>query len=92
MLERSWQPTGHQYKVSSAIDKLPDYDSRTGAHFWLVLSCYQILQPELTEDPTHTPMLDIENLVNISPIFCFFCEEVYSKRLSFRRCPGHPDD
>jgi hypothetical protein len=87
---RQWATTGDQQRVdpSMLVDRLPDFDPRTGDHLWMVMSGYRVV-PEQWHEPTHTPMLDAENLLTITVPFCYYCEQAWSERLATRRCRGH---
>lgn len=92
MVEREWVDTGAYQHINPSgmdLDRIPDFDPRTGDHFWMVSTGYKV-NPELFDDETHTPILDRENLVTITGAFCFHCEQLYSKRLASRRCKGSP--
>lgn len=41
-----------------------------------------------TFDPEHPVSLDMENLVMIAGVGCFYCERAYEPRLLHRRCTG----
>ena len=89
---RAWRSTGHKAYVdpeAMALDRLPAYDSRSGDHLWLVMTSYRVV-PALWTDPTHTPQLDQENLVSITPPFCYHCEQAYTPLIGSRRCKGEP--
>ncbi len=90
MDERQWRSTGHHVEANQGVYRIPPFDDRTRAHFWMVLTGYRVV-PEMWDDPTATPILDSENLVTVSPPFCYYCEEPYSTRLGHRRCTGDPE-
>jgi hypothetical protein len=87
--ERAWQSTGFSQHAPGDVDRIPEFDSRTGDHLWIVITSYRV-NPALMSDPTHTPMLDTENLVSVTGPGCFYCEQPYSPRLGSRRCKGRP--
>ena len=89
MVEREWVNTGDQVLVENPPDNIPDYDPRSGAHLWAVFTMYRV-DPAQWSDPTHTPMLDRENLLTVQGPGCFYCEQVYSPRVASRRCKGQP--
>lgn len=70
------------------VDRIPDYDPRSGEHYWTMFAVYRI-SPETmgTDGPV---LLDRENLVHLGSRGCFHCEQAYSPRLLHRRCPGQP--
>lgn len=90
MVERRIVSTGHTIQVDP-VDRIPDYDPRTGNHLWIVTSVYQVdPQQWRSDDPTVTPMLDHENLLSVAGPGCFYCEQVYTPLLATRRCKGEP--
>lgn len=87
--ERRWTGAG-QYAVDGAqLDRTPEFDPRTGEHLWIWIVVFRA-QPQLIGDPTHTPILDMENLLSVSGPGCLYCEQDYSARLAARRCKGRP--
>lgn len=82
--------TGQTIRVDP-VDRVPDYDPRSGDHLWIVTTAYQV-DPEhwRSPDPTVTPMLDHENLLSVAGPGCFYCEQVYTPQLAKRRCKGEP--
>lgn len=85
MVERAWVWSGHVVQVDGEIDRIPDYDPRTGEHLWVVTPVFRI-NPKLLTDLTNVPYLDQENLIYISPVFCYWCEQRFAPRLLHRRC------
>ena len=90
-IPRQWKTTGHQQLVDPAthIDRIPDFDPRTGDHLWIVITSYEVV-PQQWKDPTHTPMLDTENLLSIVGPACYHCEQAWTPLLATRRCKGRP--
>lgn len=88
MAQREVVSTGFVQKVNP-VNRTPDYDPRTAEHLWVVITCYQI-DPERwnSDDPTVIPILDVENLLSVTGVGCYYCEEYYTPRLGRRRCPG----
>jgi hypothetical protein len=88
--QREWVATGEQQRVdqTALVDRMPDFNPRTGDHLWMVATCYRVV-PEQWQDATHTPMLDSENLLSITVPGCYHCEKPWSPRLASRRCVGH---
>lgn len=84
---REWVSTGHTERVDP-VDRVPEFDPRTGEHLWIVGTTYRV-NPAEWFDPTHTPMLDRENLLLVSPPGCWHCEQIYTPQLAKRRCRGH---
>lgn len=89
---RAWQPTGHTVRVDNPyeIDRIPEFDPRSGNHFWIVTQAHQV-DPAKFADPTHTPILDQETLVSVAGPGCYHCEKPYTPLLATRRCKGGPD-
>lgn len=85
MADRQWISTGHVVESPGEVDRIPDYDPRTGAHLWVVAPMFRI-NAELLDDMTNVPHLDQENLIYISPVFCYWCEQPFARRLLTRRC------
>lgn len=81
--------TGFKQKVDSQLFKIPDFDPRSGNHFWVMNMSYKV-DPTKWEDPDNVPLFDLENLVAVAGPGCFYCEQLYSDRLAKRRCPGDP--
>ena len=84
-MPREWNTTGFQQEVGSDIDRIPEFDERTGDHLWSVMSMYRV-QPAMWQDPTATPHLDAENLLTVQGPFCYYCEKPYTSLLATRRC------
>lgn len=82
--DRQWRSTGHTQHVPGDVDRVPEFDPRTGDHLWTIISMYR-WQPG-----TETPMLDTENLLTIQGPACYHCEQPYTQRLASRRCKGRP--
>jgi hypothetical protein len=85
---RAWAGTGQSVRVDEFADRLPAFDPRTGDHLWIVSTTYRV-DPAQWADPTHTPILDTENLLLVSPPGCWHCEQLYTPQLAKRRCRGH---
>lgn len=78
-----------QYIAAGGVDRIPDYDPRSGEHFWTLFAMYRV-DPMAVSRSTGPVHLDTENLVHLGAMGCYFCEEPYSPRLLHRRCPGEP--
>lgn len=79
-----WVPQEMLVAVDGNVDRVPDFDPRTGEHLWTWGVLFRAT-PGVEE-----PMLDAENLLRIAGIGCYYCERVYGERLAQRRCPGRP--
>lgn len=64
---------------------LPERDE----HAWMALAVYRLSAETLRAQAGDQLHLDRENLATIE-IGCYVCEQPYSERLSYRRCPGEP--
>jgi hypothetical protein len=77
--------TGFTERIDNFEDKIPEFDPRSGDHFWIVITTYKV-------DPNNflagESLLDHESLVGVSVPGCYFCEEVYTPRMLHRRCIG----
>jgi hypothetical protein len=80
--------TGVQYDSARAREDLLAPE-REGEHVWIVTAVYRVSPAQVEALEAHTEHLDAENLAMVMT-GCFFCEQPYSKRLTFRRCPGEP--
>jgi hypothetical protein len=80
-----WKSTGARIEVPAGrLPGVPPFDPRTGSHLWTWVALYRA-------SPTaELPMLDVENLLTVEGIGCYYCEDVYSPRLASRRCKGKP--
>lgn len=79
---------GFQYELSGLVDKIPEYDPRSGDHYWIVSIMYKV-DPTIWQSDSKV-LFDQENLVLTAGPGCFFCEQPYSKYLATRRCKGNP--
>jgi hypothetical protein len=79
--------------AEGGVDRIPDFDPRTGDHFWFMPVGYRVADPRRFYDPDPAdgpPLLDQESICLVSGIGCYYCEEMWSPRLERRRCPGEP--
>ncbi|MEU4750022.1 hypothetical protein AB0F93_03440 [Micromonospora tulbaghiae] len=74
------------------VDRVPEYDPRSGDHLWTVTCAYRVDPERFTGERAGDgpALLDLENLLLTAGPGCFFCEQTWSPRLARRRCPGHP--
>lgn len=79
--------TDNYHRARGGFDRIPKYDPRSAEHLWIVATLYRVVPPDSREDagPTY---LDSENLVHVSPVGCYHCEQAYAPNLRRRRCPG----
>ena len=82
-----------QFEHVSTENKIPDFDTRTGDHFWSVMVAFAIRDPEKMIREGEQALLDHENIVQVTPIACMYCAVAYSPRTKLRRCTNKiPDD
>lgn len=58
-------------------------------HVWIAAAVFRVTPESLREQGPRAVNMDRENLATIE-VGCFVCEQPYSDRLSYRRCPGDP--
>lgn len=85
MTPKQWQGSGHDFEVVEQVDRIPEFDPRSGEHIWTIMTAYRWGGPDVER-----PTLDLENLLLIVGPACHFCEQAYSRGLATRRCKGHP--
>jgi hypothetical protein len=78
-----WQSTGAQHEVPGTVDRIPDFDPRSGDHLWTIITMYRWGGPTVER-----PTLDNENLLSVMGPGCYYCEQPWSERLAQRRCKG----
>ena len=64
---------------------LPEHDE----HVWIATAIYRMAPTTLRGATGGQLNLDIENFVAVE-VGCWVCEQPYSDRLSYRKCPGEP--
>lgn len=94
MIEREMRGVGQQYADESVwTRRIPPFDPRSGDHYWIIPVAFRVDPAHWAaaqHDPTITPMLDLENLAEISPPGCYHCERLWTPELARRRCKGRP--
>lgn len=79
--------TGFTERVHDTRDKIPEFDYRSGNHFWIMITSFKV-------DPVKAiageQLMDHESLVNVIGPLCYYCEKAYSSTLLHRRCTGEP--
>lgn len=80
--------SGMQARFQLDVDKVPNYDPRSGNHYWIVGLTFRV--DPTTWEPGGSVHFDLENLVLAVGPGCFYCEQNYDKRLVMRRCKGQP--
>lgn len=83
--------TGVFYGVDRAHPELLE-QQRPGEHLWICISTH-VLDAETIRRTQRKPRqkvhLDAENIA-AATIGCYVCEQSWSERVSYRRCPGEP--
>jgi hypothetical protein len=89
--ERAPTSTGFRQQAPASVwqREPPPYDPVARDHLWVAVLAFQV-QPELWADASHTPTMDLENLVQATSPGCYYCEQLYTPRLAKRRCSGDP--
>lgn len=73
---------------TGAVDRIPPFDPRSGAHLWCTVACWRVVPEKLLAgEPAH---LDSENLLYIGGLGCYYCEFEYNDTTKHRRCKGQP--
>lgn len=78
---------GHAFTPKVNLDLIPEFDSRSGNHYWIIINTYHVNPKTMTE--TDPVLLDQENLVNIVGPGCFYCEKEYTPLIAKKRCTGY---
>jgi hypothetical protein len=79
--------TGFVEKIDTFTDKIPEYDPRSGSHFWIMVTSYKVDPAKALEGEL---LMDHESLVSVAGPGCYYCESEYTKLIASRRCKGHP--
>ncbi|HEY5880104.1 MAG TPA: hypothetical protein VIU11_14435 [Nakamurella sp.] len=59
-------------------------------HVWIAIACFRVSAESLRGSTFDQIHLDRENLATIE-VGCYVCEQPWSERLSYRKCPGEPE-
>jgi hypothetical protein len=62
-----------------------------GEHVWIAAAVYRVQPEALRGSEGEELHLDSENLAAVD-VGCYVCEQPWSERLSYRKCPGDPAD
>jgi hypothetical protein len=81
--QKAWVGTGQIVMVPGEVNRIPDFDPRTGEHLWTMITMYRWGGPQVEQ---HT--LDQENLLALEGPGCYYCAEPYSDYTAKRRCSG----
>jgi hypothetical protein len=66
--------------------------ARPGEHVWITMVTYRVTDETARLAMTqrgHRVNLDMENVAGVY-LGCYVCEEIWTERLSHRRCTGEP--
>jgi hypothetical protein len=86
--ERRWSTTDVVEEIPSEIDKIPDFDARSGNHLWLMHAAFKV-DPATWSKHGPSPRLDSHALVALAGPGCFYCEQPY-QLVKHSRCKGRP--
>jgi hypothetical protein len=85
---RALVTTGMRYEFRGSRPELL-VPARPGEHVWIAAAAYVLAAERIRGRLTDHVLLDSENLAELT-IGCYVCEQPWSERLSYRRCPGEP--
>jgi hypothetical protein len=86
-MEIRTESTGFTEFIENPKDKIPDFDPRSGNHYWIMITTYKC-DPEKMLKGDGPAFFDHESLVAVLGPGCFYCEQIYTPLLSKRRCKG----
>lgn len=78
--------TGHVEDIQNFKDKLPEFDSRSGDHLWIMITMFKCDPSRLLRG--EQLLMDHENLLSTVGPGCFYCEKPYTPGTDKRRCKG----
>jgi hypothetical protein len=87
MPEHRWRSTGVAEEIPAEVDKIPEFNPKTGNHLWLMHVAFKVDPSTWTADSK--PKLDSEALVALAGPGCFYCEQPYAL-VRHSRCKGTP--
>lgn len=61
-----------------------------GAHVWVMVAAWRVIEPAATRDLSASITLDVENLLTLEGPGCYVCEQVWTPEVGMSRCPGDP--
>ena len=62
---------------------------RLDEHVWVAVAAFRVSPESLRGAAAESVHLDRENLATVD-VGCYVCEQPWSERLSYRKCPGDP--
>lgn len=78
-----------QYPADRARPEL--LEPTNGEHVWITVVAHRMSTEAVRRAHAGGQvLLDMENIASVHT-GCYVCEEPYSDRLSYRKCPGEPD-
>lgn len=86
--EHAYVGTGETYETPPMVDKIPPYDPKLRQHYWVLLVAFGV-DPRAWK-PDSMPSLNSNNLAQIAPPGCYYCERAYTKQEGLRTCRGEP--
>jgi hypothetical protein len=84
---RRWASTDVAEEIPPEVDKIPDFNPKTGNHLWLMHAAFKVDPATWRSDVS--PKLDGEALVALAGPGCFYCEQPYAL-VKHSRCKGKP--
>ena len=87
-MESVYSYTGDHVEVPGHVDRIPEFDPRSGDHLWVMVATWKCDPEKLVEG--QEGLLDHENLLGLGGPGCYFCEKQYSPGMANRRCKGRP--
>ena len=83
--------TGFTERIDNVEDKFPEFDPRSGNHFWIMTGAWKC-DPKAILANKEPALLDHENLLGVLGPGCWFCQKEYNPTEAMRRCTGPPND
>ncbi len=87
-MEVRTEATGFVERIEGAVDRIPDYDPRSGEHLWIMTGAWKVDPKTFTSG--EQGILDHESLLIIAGPGCYYCEQKYTPWVFNRRCKGQP--
>lgn len=72
--------------VPARLNLIPPWDPVQRQHYWAVQMIFRLSEKAIR--PDSAPILDRENLVQVSPPVCYHCEIVYNRKQAALPCEG----
>lgn len=85
-------PYGTNIEIRVPESKLiGDIPTIAGKHLWIVTAAW-LIDPAQYFTSGEDVHLDTENLLKLSGVGCYVCEQEWSWPVASKPCPGNPDD